>query len=74
MADIKTSPSQPMPQPEVDELLWSTKAQVAEGAFDMSNQQLITQLVEGFNDTRGMVRLGFAELLGEIGKPATPAL
>lgn len=76
MADIQTSPplSQPMSQPEVDELLWSTKAQVAEGRFDANNQQLITQLVEGFNDTRGMVRLGFAELLGDIGKPATPAL
>ncbi len=42
--------------------------------FDATDDALIVKLVEGFNDTRGMKRLAFAEILGRVGKPATPAL
>ncbi|MGC1305966.1 MAG: HEAT repeat domain-containing protein [Phormidesmis sp.] len=61
-------------QPEADALLKSVQTQLAEGTFDATNERLIVQLVEGFNDPRGLTRLGFAEALGKIGKPATPAL
>ena len=61
-------------QPETDELLKSVQAQLAEGSFDLANQRLIEQMVESFGDSRGLTRLGFAEALGKVGKPATPAL
>lgn len=61
-------------QAENDNLLESIKEQIASKTFDSSNQQLLKQMVEGLGDTRGMVRLGFAQALGEIGKPATPFL
>ncbi len=64
----------PLSQLEHDQLIAKTQAQQAAGTFDATDQQQIMQLVEGFNDTRGMKRLAFAEILGEVGKPATPAL
>lgn len=70
---VSSRPS-PLSQPEHDRLIAQTQAQQAAGTLDSTNQQLIAQLVEGFNDTRGMKRLAFAEILGEVGKPATPAL
>ncbi|MEM9090002.1 MAG: HEAT repeat domain-containing protein [Cyanobacteria bacterium P01_F01_bin.53] len=63
-----------LPQPENDEFLRMVKGQLAEGSFDRTDERMIVQLVEGFGDTRGMVRLGFAEALEEVGKAATPAL
>ncbi len=63
-----------LPQPENDEFLRMVKGQLAEGSFDHTDERMIVQLVEGFGDTRGMVRLGFAEALEEVGKAATPAL
>lgn len=59
---------------ETDILLEKINKQIAQGTFDASDQQLLKQMVECLGDTRGMVRLGFAEALGEIGKPATPFL
>ena len=59
---------------EADALIIETQKQLRAGTFDTTDQQLIAQLVEGFNDKRGMKRLAFAEILGEVGKPATPAL
>ena len=64
----------PLSQPEHDALVAKIQKQLATDAFDTTDQQLIVQLVEGFNDTRGLTRLAFAEILGEVGKPATPAL
>ena len=71
-----TSPGQPtlLSQTEADELIIAVQTQQNTGTFDATDTQLIEQLVEGFNDTRGMKRLAFAEILGKVGKPATPAL
>ncbi len=71
-----TSPRKPilLSQPEADALILDVQQQQAAGTFDATDQALIAQLVEGFNDTRGMKRLAFAEILGKVGKPATPAL
>jgi len=71
-----TSPRKPalLSQSEADALILEVQQQQATGTFDTTDRALITQLVEGFNDTRGMKRLAFAEILGKVGKPATPAL
>jgi len=61
-------------EPEADALIIETQKQLRAGTFDPTDEPLIVQLVEGFNDKRGMKRLAFAEILGEVGKPATPAL
>ena len=61
-------------QPAADALIIEVQKQQAAGTFDVRDGSLIRQLVEGFNDTRGMKRLAFAEILGKVGKPATPAL
>lgn len=61
-------------QTENDNLLEMVKEQIASKTFDSTNQKLLKQMVEGLGDTRGMVRLGFAQALGEIGSPATPLL
>ncbi len=68
--------SQPtlLSESEADALIIKTQKQLRAGAFDPTDESLIVQLVEGFNDKRGMKRLAFAEILGEVGKPATPAL
>ena len=57
-----------------DALIIDVQRQQAAGTFNAHDESLIRQLVEGFNDTRGMKRLAFAEILGKVGKPATPAL
>lgn len=71
-----TSPRQPtlLSQTEADALIVEVQTQQNTGTFDATDTQLIEQLVEGFNDTRGMKRLAFAEILGKVGKSATPAL
>lgn len=75
-----TAPQPTAPQPtalsesDADALISKTKRQMAEGTFESTDERLLVQLVEGFNDKRGMKRLAFAEILGEVGKPATPAL
>lgn len=60
--------------PEADELLTRVKQQIAQGTFDTKDQHLILQMIEGMGDTRGMMRLGFAEALGQVGKPALELL
>lgn len=70
-----TSPVQSaLSHAEADALIVEVQTQQNTGTFDATDSQLIEQLVEGFNDTRGMKRLAFAEILGKVGKPATPAL
>ena len=61
-------------QTETDALLQKVNEQIALGSFDTNDQQLLQNMVESLGDSRGMVRLGFAEALGEIGQPATPFL
>lgn len=64
----------PLSESEADALIIEVQRQLNKDAFDSTDERLIVQLVEGFNDKRGMKRLAFAEILGRVGKPATPAL
>ncbi|MEL7143860.1 MAG: HEAT repeat domain-containing protein [Cyanobacteria bacterium J06554_3] len=64
----------PLSQSDADVLIIETQSQLAAGTFDATDDALLHRLVEGFNDTRGMKRLAFAEILGQVGKPATPEL
>jgi bilin biosynthesis protein len=57
-----------------DALLRRVEEQITLETFDASDQQLLQQLVEGLGDPRGLIRLRFAETLGEIGESATVAL
>lgn len=59
---------------ETDALLKEVQTQISNDTFDRSDERKIVQLVESFGDNRGLVRLGFAEALGKVGKAATPAL
>ncbi|MGD1937632.1 MAG: HEAT repeat domain-containing protein [Cyanophyceae cyanobacterium] len=71
-----TQPAGTPPDPkEMDALLQRVCDLLQEGRFDTGDRDLIGQMVEGLGDTRGMVRLQFAETLGKgIGKPAVPQL
>ena len=62
----------PLTHEEADTLLRKVNPQVANNSFDASDTETIKQMVEGLGDTRGMMRLGFAEALGKVGKPAVP--
>ncbi|MEM8674189.1 MAG: HEAT repeat domain-containing protein [Cyanobacteria bacterium P01_G01_bin.67] len=59
---------------ETDDLLAQVNQALGDGTFDCQDQQLIWQMVECLGDTRGLVRLGFAEALGVVGKPAVDTL
>jgi len=61
-------------QAENDTLIEMVNEQISLDTFDCTNKQLMQQLVEGLGDPRGLVRLRFAETLGEIGESATPFL
>ena len=56
-----------------DSLINGVDEQITLGIFEPTDQ-VLKQLVEGLGDPRGVVRLRFAETLGEIGEPATPLL
>jgi bilin biosynthesis protein len=57
---------------ETDALMRSITEQISLDTFDLNNHTLIKQMVECMGDSRGMVRLRYAETLGEIGEAATP--
>ncbi len=59
---------------ETDALMRSITEQISLDTFDLSNHTVLKQLVECLGDSRGIVRLQFAETLGEIGESATPFL
>lgn len=59
---------------ETDALLKEVQTQINNDTFNRQDERQIVQLVESFGDSRGLVRLGFAEALGKVGKAATPAL
>lgn len=61
-------------QAETDDLLETVTEQIALGTFDVNDRPLLKQLVECLGDERGMTRLSCAQILGEIGKAATPIL
>lgn len=60
-------------QSENDALIQKVDEQITLSTFEPTDQ-LLKQLVAGLGDPRGLVRLRFAETLGEIGEPATPFL
>jgi bilin biosynthesis protein len=57
-----------------DALLERVEEQITLETLDVSDQIVLQQLVEGLGDPRGLIRLRFAETLGEIGEVATPLL
>ncbi len=57
-----------------DALIEKVSEQISFGTFNVEDHQTLQQLVEGLGDPRGLVRLQFAEALGDIGEPATPFL
>jgi bilin biosynthesis protein len=59
---------------EADALLEMVTEQMTLDTFNPEDHNLLKKMVECLGDSRGMVRLGFAETLGEIGEPATPFL
>ncbi|MGF1588496.1 MAG: HEAT repeat domain-containing protein [Pleurocapsa sp.] len=59
---------------ETEQVLSKVKREIARGTFNRQDRQLIWQMVECLGDTRGLVRLGFAEALGVVGKPAVDIL
>ena len=59
---------------QTDRLLAQIDAQLATGTFDSSDSQLLQRLVAALADDRGMVRFGFVEAFGKIGKPMVPFL
>jgi len=68
------TPLKKMSEAQTDDFLAVVRQEVAEERFDASDTQRLQQMVECLGDSRGMVRLGFADTLGKIGKPATPFL
>ncbi|MEM9484453.1 MAG: HEAT repeat domain-containing protein [Cyanobacteria bacterium P01_F01_bin.116] len=59
-------------QAHVDNIIRKVTEQIDTLTFDPEDGELLSELVEGFSDKRGMVRLRIAETLGQIGEPATP--
>jgi len=59
---------------ETETLLAQVNQQLADNTFNLQDRQLIAQMIECLGDTRGLVRLGFAEALGVVGKPAVEPL
>lgn len=59
---------------ETEALLPVVRERLALKTFDVEDLQLIQQMVESLGDSRGMIRLGFADALGDVGKPALPFL
>ncbi len=57
---------------ETDALMRSITERISLDTFDRDDAATLKQMVECLGDTRGMVRLRFAETLGEIGESATP--
>ncbi|AVH72048.1 HEAT repeat domain-containing protein [Nostoc sp. 'Lobaria pulmonaria (5183) cyanobiont'] len=61
-------------QAETDALFAAVSEQLSLNTFNPDDQDLLKQMIESMGDSRGMVRLSFAEALGKIGKPAAPLL
>ena len=73
-ANLLSSEPPRLSKEEADALLQSVRPQIEKLEFDAGDRTLLQQMIEGMGDARGTVRLGFAESLGKIGKPATPLL
>lgn len=67
--------SEKLPNPiENEQLLEQINEQLAEKTFNSQDSELLQKMVEALADKRGMIRLGFVEAFGQIGKPITPFL
>lgn len=73
-SDSKNASDTGLSHAETDALLDNVRPKVLRGTFKPDDPQLLKQMVECLGDSRGMVRLGFAETLGKVGKPAVPFL
>ncbi|MBW4470560.1 MAG: HEAT repeat domain-containing protein [Stenomitos rutilans HA7619-LM2] len=73
MDDLRLQVKAKQVQAENDVLIQRVSEQITLGTFEATDP-ILKQLVEGLGDPRGLVRLQFAETLGEIGEPATPFL
>jgi bilin biosynthesis protein len=73
MPNLEADPIQQI-QAENDALLENVDEQITLDTLDTTDQVLLERLVEGLGDPRGLIRLRFAETLGEIGEAATPFL
>lgn len=75
MTDILNPQIVPQLSPdETESLLRMINGELAEKTFNTDDPQRLKQMVESLGDTRGMIRLGFAEALGQVGRPAVPFL
>ncbi|QLE50404.1 HEAT repeat domain-containing protein [Nostoc sp. C057] len=77
MLDSKTQSGEDslhLSQAETDALLATVNEQLGLKSFNSDDQELLKQMIESMGDSRGMVRLSFAEALGKVGKPATSLL
>ncbi len=78
MGSKPTTPITPELQAQhdrTDAFIAEITQQITMHQFDSSDRAVLKRMVEeGLGDTRGVVRLRFAETLGEIGEPATPVL
>ena len=59
---------------ETDALLEFVSKQLDTDKFNPDDRQTLQQMVQSLGDKRGLIRLSFAEALGDIGTPATPFL
>ncbi|HHP7232676.1 MAG TPA: HEAT repeat domain-containing protein [Xenococcaceae cyanobacterium] len=57
-----------------DTFLAAIKDKLTLATFDTSDLVTLQQMVECLGDSRGLVRMEFAEALGKIGQPAIPVL
>ena len=61
-------------QIETDALLESVNDRISFDTFDNDQDTIQRIVIEGLGDTRGIVRLRAAQVLGEVGQPATALL
>jgi len=59
---------------ETENLLAEINEQLARGSFNVKDSQLLQRMTEALADSRGMIRFGFVEAFGAIGKSAAPFL
>ena len=76
MTEITNNETNPVySHAEADELRASIDRQIAEGTLNHKDRELIQQMIECLGDTRGLVRLYYAETLGKVIKhPAVEQL
>jgi bilin biosynthesis protein len=61
-------------QTENDAFIETVNEQITFDTFDAADETVMRRLVAGLGDPRGLMRLRFAETLGELGEASTPFL